>query len=247
MIFAILFGIGCAYAKIEVSEPIITLFTATRNVSNICLHGVMLLAPIGIFALVGRGIADASVNGTLVANLVALLVFVMILILGLFLHGLWQFILVVFLTKQSGSTVLKKSIPVFSTAFATSSSVATLPVAMESANLLKSKPHVTEFMLPLCAAINIGGMMMYEVAAVLFFSQVLGIHLALSEQILVALACILCGMAEGGIPETSLVSLVVVFRIVNIPLSAISILLPLDRMIDRFRTMVNILDRKSVV
>lgn len=73
-----------------------------------------------------------------------------------------------------------------------------------------------------------------------YFSQILGIHLELGEQILVALACILCGMAEGGIPETSLVSLVVVFRIVNIPLTAISILLPLDRIIDRFRTMVNI-------
>jgi Na+/H+-dicarboxylate symporter len=54
------------------------------------------------------------------------------------------------------------------------------------------------------------------------------------------MACILGGMAEGGIPETSMVSLVVVFRIVNIPLSAITILLPLDRVIDRIRTMVNI-------
>jgi Na+/H+-dicarboxylate symporter len=47
-------------------------------------------------------------------------------------------------------------------------------------------------------------------------------------------------MAEGGIPESSLVSLVIVFKIVNIPLSAISILLPLDRILDRLRTMVNI-------
>ena len=82
--------------------------------------------------------------------------------------------------------------------------------------------------------------MMYEVAAALFFSQVLGINLSLLQQILVALASILGGMAEGGIPETSLVSLVVVFKIVNVPLNAISILLPLDRLIDRFRTVVNI-------
>ena len=95
-------------------------------------------------------------------------------------------------------------------------------------------------MLPLCASVNIGGMMMYEVAAALFFSQVLGVNLSLSQQILVAFASILGGMAEGGIPETSLVSLVVVFRIVNVPLNAISILLPLDRIIDRLRTMINI-------
>lgn len=77
-----------------------------------------------------------------------------------------------FLTKQKGLVVLKKSIPVFSTAFATSSSVATLPVAMATADSLKSQPYVTRFMLPLCASINIGGMMMYEVAAVLFFANI---------------------------------------------------------------------------
>ena len=82
--------------------------------------------------------------------------------------------------------------------------------------------------------------MMYEVAAALFFSQMLGMNLPLSQQMLVALACVLGGMAEGGIPETSMVSLVVVFKIVNVPLSAISILLPLDRIIDRLRTVVNI-------
>jgi Na+/H+-dicarboxylate symporter len=111
---------------------------------------------------------------------------------------------------------------------------------MATADALKSSPFATRFMLPLCASINVGGMMMYEMAAVLFFSQMLGLDLSLSQQILLAIACILGGMAEGGIPETSMVSLVVVFRIVNIPLSAITILLPLDRIIDRIRTMVNI-------
>jgi Na+/H+-dicarboxylate symporter len=95
-------------------------------------------------------------------------------------------------------------------------------------------------MLPLCASINIGGMMVYEVAAALFFSQMLGFDLSIQQQILMAIACILGGMATGGLPETSLVSLVIVFKTVNVPLSAISILLPLDRIIDRVRTMVNI-------
>ena len=93
---------------------------------------------------------------------------------------------------------------------------------------------------PPIAVINAGGMMMYEMAAALFFTQMLGIDLSFADQCVLAIACILGGMAEGGIPETSMVSLVMVFRIVNIPLSAISILLPLDRIIDRLRTMVNI-------
>lgn len=239
VVFSILFGIGCAIVG-NASRPIVNIFIAIREVSNTCLHGVMLLAPIGIFALVGTGIAESSVRGNLSGDFTALISFVLVLLLGLLLHGLWQLILVCILTKQNFIQVLRQSIPVFSTAFATSSSVATLPIAMDTADSLKSRPYATRFMLPLCASINIGGMMMYEVAAALFFAQVLHLHLPLSQQILMAVACILGGMAEGGIPETSMVSLVVVFKIVNIPLSAISILLPLDRIIDRFRTMVNI-------
>lgn len=239
VIFSTIFGVGCTTLG-EAARTVINLCSSIRDVSNNCLHGVMLFSPIGIFALVGAGVATSSASGHLGDSFTALLAFVLVLSLGLFLHALWQFILVVMVTKQSPWKIFKNSIPVFSTAFATSSSVATLPVAMQTADALNSNPTVTRFMLPLCASINIGGMMMYEVAAALFFSQVLGVNLSLSQQILVALASILGGMAEGGIPETSLVSLVVVFRIVNVPLNAISILLPLDRIIDRLRTMINI-------
>ncbi len=239
VLFSIMFGVGCSLCGAK-ARPIVDFAVGIRDVSTTCLHGVMLLAPFGIFALVGAGIAQAHLSGNLQANLIALMSFVLVLFLGLFLHGLWQLLLVVVVTKQKALHVLKQSIPVFTTAFGTSSSVASLPIAMETADLLQSKPTTTRFMLPLCASINIGGMMMYEVAAALFFSQILGFDLSLQQQLMVAVACVLGGMAEGGIPESSMVSLVVVFKIVHVPLSAISILLPLDRIIDRVRTMVNI-------
>ena len=239
VLFSIMFGIACTVVG-EKSQAILNVCASVRDVANACLHGVMLLSPIGIFALIGTGVAAASSNGHLGRIFTALTAFVVILVIGLVAHALWQFILVMVTTKQSPGKIFKKNIPVFSTAFATSSSIATLPTAIHAADSLKSDENVTRFMLPLCASINIGGMMMYEVAAALFFSQMLGVDLPLSRQILVALASILGGMAEGGIPETSLVSLVVVFKIVNVPLNAISILLPLDRVLDRLRTMVNI-------
>ncbi len=237
--FSIMFGIGCSLVG-DKAQSVLTLFSSIRDITNTCLQGVMRLAPIGIFALISNSIAISYQNGSLINDMHALLTFVTVLIIGLLLHVLWQLIFVVITTKQSPLRVFIDSIPVFLSAFATSSSVASLPIAIETANKLKANAEVTKLMLPLCASINIGGMMMYEVAAALFFSQVLGIHLSIGYQILLAIACILGGMAEGGIPETSLVSLVVVFKIVNVPLSAISILLPLDRILDRIRTMANI-------
>lgn len=239
VIFSIMFGLGCTFIG-EAAKPIIQMAVSVREASSKCLHGVMQIAPIGIFALVGAGVAQSHLSGTLKENFSALLAFVAVLIIGLFLHVFWQLLAVMLITKQKISTILYQSLPVFSTAFGTSSSLATLPVAMHTADNLKSKPFVTRFMLPLCASINVGGMMMYEVGAALFFSQMLGLDLSVSQQILLAMACILGGMAEGGIPESSMVSMVVVFRIVHIPLSAITILLPLDRIIDRLRTVANI-------
>lgn len=239
VVFSIMFGLGCSLAG-EVTRPIIDLAVSIREASTKCLHGVMLIAPVGIFALVGAGVAQSYLSGYLEENFSALLAFVGVLFIGLFLHALWQLIAVAIISRQKISYILHQSVPVFSMAFATSSSVATLPVAMHTADQLTSKPFVTRLMLPLCASINVGGMMMYEMGAALFFSQMLGLDLSLSQQILLAVACVFGGMAEGGIPETSMVSLVVVFKIVNIPLSAITILLPLDRIIDRLRTMVNI-------
>ncbi len=239
VVFSILFGLGCSLAG-EVTRPIIQLAIGVREASTRCLQGVMTLAPVGIFSLVGAGVAQSYLNGYLAENFSALFAFVVVLFIGLFLHALWQLVAMSLFTKQKISHILHESLPVFSMAFGTSSSVATLPVAMQTADRLQSHPFITRLMLPLSASINIGGMMMYEMAAALFFSQMLGLELPLSQQILLAIACILGGMAEGGIPETSMVSLVVVFKIVNIPLSAISILLPFDRILDRIRTMVNI-------
>lgn len=239
VVFSIIFGLGCTLAG-EVTKPVVHLAIGVREACTKCLHGVMLLAPLGIFVLVGAGVAQSNLSGDLKENFAALLAFVAVLSLGLFLHAFWQLLVVALFSKQKISFILKESIPVFSTAFGTSSSVATLPVAMRTADKLKAKPFATRFMLPLCASINVGGMMMYEMSAALFFSQMLGLDLSLSQQVLLAVACILGGMAEGGIPETSMVSLVVVFKIVNIPLSAITLLLPLDRILDRLRTMVNI-------
>jgi len=239
VVFSILFGLGCSFAG-EITKPFINLAVSVREASSKCLGGVMGLAPIGIFALVGSGVAGSHLSGALASNFSALLSFVAVLVIGLFLHGLWQLLAVALVSKQKISLILKESLPVFSTAFGTSSSLATLPVAIHTAERLKAKPFATKFVLPLCSSINVGGMMLYEMGAALFFSQMLGVDLSLTDQILLAVACILGGMAEGGIPETSMVSLVVVFRIVHIPLSAISILLPLDRIIDRLRTVVNI-------
>ena len=238
--FSIMFGISCALHQ-EKARPILQVMTSTREMFLVLLNGVMYLAPLAIFVLIGTSVSDSYLSGALGANLVGLLKFVGLFFVALFIHFLWQILLVIALYRHLGvRRILRECLPIFTTAFISSSSLATLPLALEKALELGGKKKVVNFMLPICASMNFASGMMYEMAACLFFMHILGIHPDITQQILLALACILTGIAVGGIPETSMVSFVTVFGMAGIPLSAIAILMPLDRIVDRVRTMVNI-------
>lgn len=240
VVFSIMLGLTCAFNRTH-AKPMLEFFVSVRHIFLSLLNAVMLIAPLAIFVLIGGSIAESYQSGALAANLLGLVKFVGLFFFALFLHFLWQILLVLYLYRHlSFKKIMTEAVPIFVTAFISSSSLATLPIALEKAEKLGGNKRVVEFMLPICASMNFASGMMYEMAATLFFLHVLGIHPDLMQQILLALACILTGIAVGGIPETSMVSFVTIFNMANIPLAAISILLPLDRIVDRVRTMVNI-------
>lgn len=240
VIFSIIFGITCGLNQ-DKSKHILDFMQSMRETFLSLLYGIMYLAPLAIFVLVGNSIASSYLSGSLAVNLIGLLKFVGFFFVALFIHFLWQLLLVVWIYRHLGfKKILKASTPIFTTAFISSSSLATLPIALNTAIELGGKKKVVNFMLPICASMNFASGMMYEITACLFFMKVLGYHPDITQQIFLAITCILTGIIVGGIPETSMVSFVIVFGMANIPLSAIAILLPLDRFIDRVRTMVNI-------
>lgn len=240
VIFSIIFGITCALNQ-SAAQPVLNLCKSTRTLFLSMLNGVMYLAAPAIFVMIGSAVAESYLGGAFTQNILGLIKFVGLFFVGLFLHFLWQTILVIVLYKNIGvNNLVGKSGKIFSIAFISSSSLATLPLAIKRAEELGAKGKVINFMLPVCASMNFASGMMYEIAACLFFMQILGIHPDITHQILLAIACIVTGIAVGGIPETSMVSFVAVFNMAGIPLSALSILMPLDRVVDRIRTMVNI-------
>ncbi|MCC2626215.1 MAG: hypothetical protein K0R14_2088 [Burkholderiales bacterium] len=240
VIFSIMFGLTCAFNQTK-AKPVLEFFASARDIFLHLLNAVMYLAPFAIFVLIGHAIANSYLTGSLSVNLLGLLKFVGLFFVALFIHFLWPLILViVFYRHISLKRILTEAIPIFATAFISSSSLAALPIALEKAKELGGNPKVINFMLPICASMNFASGMMYEITATLFFLHIFGIHPDLVTQIVLAIACILTGIAVGGIPETSMVSFVTIFNMAHIPLSAISILMPLDRFVDRVRTMVNI-------
>ena len=131
------------------------------------------------------------------------------------------------------------------TAFATSSSNATLPVTMrcieEKAGVSNK---VSSFVLPMGATINMDGTALYECAGVLFISQVLGIDLGIASQFIIIITALLASVGAAGIPSAGLVMIFIVTQAVGFQDADVAIIigtmLAVDRPLDMMRTMVNI-------
>ena len=127
------------------------------------------------------------------------------------------------------------------TALSTASSAATLPVTIECVEEEnKISRRTTLFVIPLGASVNMNGTALYESIAAIFIAQMVGIHLELSDQILIFLTATLAAIGAAGIPEAGLVTMVIVLQAVGLPLEGIGMLLSIDWFLDRIRTSVNV-------
>jgi DAACS family dicarboxylate/amino acid:cation (Na+ or H+) symporter len=127
------------------------------------------------------------------------------------------------------------------TAFATSSSNATLPTSLRVAEEnLGIRQDVSRFVLTVGATANQNGTALYEGATVLFLAQVFGIELSLTKQVAVVLMSVLAGIGTAGVPGGSLPLVVLVLQSVGVPGEGIGIILGVDRLLDMCRTTVNV-------
>jgi len=237
--FSIVFSLGCLSVG-KTAQPVIAFFVGLRDVLIKMIIWLMYLTPIGLFSLLGSAVAEASLQHLLLKSLTGMLAFIAIFLFGLFLQITWQTILVSLVTRRNPRQFLSAASNALLTAFATSSSMATLPVTLMVAKDEKISDDVARFVLPLATTINLAGTAMYEAVSALFFCQILGFDLSIPAQLGVFLTAILAGMGATGIPEGGLITMVMVLRSVSVPTSAIGLLLPFDRILDRFRTMTNV-------
>ena len=104
--------------------------------------------------------------------------------------------------------------------------------------------RASEFVLPLGATINMDGTALYEAVAAIFIAQAYTIVdptfvLTFDKQIVIAVTATLAAIGAAGIPEAGLVTMLIVLNAVGLPLELIGLILPIDWLLDRFRTAVN--------
>ena len=233
---ALLFGLAAALVLPSDSLLPKILEDITHVVYRIAAWIIMTL-PIGLFA-----IAFQLTNKIELDVFVSLLQFAAVVIGATLVHGLLVLPLIVWLVGgMSPITFLRQSYQAMVTALVTSSSAATLPVSLQTAeeNLGVDRSKAA-FILPLGATINMDGTALFEGIAVIFLAYMFGIPLDGLTIFVVFIVAMLASAGAPGIPSGSMAGLQTVLLAVGIPLEAIALVLLIERPLDTIRTAVNV-------
>ena len=241
IMFSLVFG-GVLTTLGEKGKLVISVFDGINIAIMKIVHLVMYFAPLGVFALVSSKLGAAGGGDLFLAELLKIGKFAITVILGLMIHALITLpAILFFVAKQNPLIYFKNMSNALTTALSTASSAATLPVTIECVEEEnKISRRTTLFVIPLCATVNMNGTALYESIAAIFIAQMVGIHLELSDQILIFLTATLAAIGAAGIPEAGLVTMVIVLQAVGLPLEGIGMLLSIDWFLDRIRTSVNV-------
>ncbi len=211
-----------------------------QELQELCLlivGWIMRLAPLGIAALLLQLVATQ--NNALLSSL---LHFIAVVIGSTLFHGAVVLPLLLYaVTRISPLRFWRGAREALVTAFATSSSAATLPITLRCTEQhLHVKRDIANFVVPLGATVNMDGTALYEAAAALFIARLAGIELDIASQLIIFFVAMLGAIGAPGIPSVGMLSMVLVLESVGLPTEAIAILLPIDRILDTVRTAVNV-------
>jgi len=235
--FSLLFGYFITKLGPELKETGVKVWEGIYEVMLKITDLIMTFAPLGVFALVARVFATTGA-GTILK--VAKFAVTVLLALGVHLFLVLP-LLLLFVGRVRPQRHFRAMLPALLTAFSTASSSATLPLTMECVEQRANVSNrVASFMLPLGATINMDGTALYECVAAMFIAQALGIEMSFARQFTIVLLALLTSIGVAGIPQASLVAILVIMKAVGLPLEAIGLLFATDRILDMCRTAVNI-------
>lgn len=236
VVFALLLGVALL-ASLPSEHPVFDIISGINIAINRIISAVIKLAPLAVFAIVFQFTAQSgnSIFGELL--LFALLVFSLTLVHG----GIVLPLLAKIFTGIKYSTLFRALSAPMAMAFATSSSSATLPLSLQTAqeDLGISQP-TSSMVLPLGSIMNMDGTALFEGVAAIFLAQLYGIELGTSGLILIFIMAMVSSIGAPGMPSGSMSGMQLVLLAVGIPLEAIAILLIIERPLDTFRTAVNV-------
>ena len=241
---ALLTGIGLLLIPKADARPLLSVFESLNELIIKLVEVIMWTAPVGVFGLLADAITSIAADspGDVLSLLGALGFYAFTVVAGLAIMVFAVYpVFIALSTPISVGHYFRAAMPAQLVAFSTSSSGATLPVTMEVAEKnLGVSEEVSSFVLPLGATINMDGTALYQSVAAVFIAQVLGIELALTQQINIVLLAVLASVGAAAVPSAGTVMLVVILESIGVPSAGIALVWAADRPLDMLRTANNV-------
>jgi proton glutamate symport protein len=234
-VFAVFFGIALASLSDEKRGPVLRLCESLSEVMFKFTNVVMFFAPIGVGAAMAFTVGHMGL-GVLV-NLGKLL---LTLYGALLAFGLLVLLPVALLAGVPVRRFLAAVAEPATIAFATATSEAALPRAMEAMEALGVPRRIVAFVIPAGYSFNLDGSTLYLALASIFVAQAAGIHMTWGEQALMMGTLILTSKGVAGVPRATLVVLLATASTFHLPTEPIFVILGIDALMDMARTMVNV-------
>jgi proton glutamate symport protein len=235
VVFSFLFGAACAAIGSK-AAPVVTICKSLSEVMFRYTKYVMYLAPVGVGAAMASTIGSHGLGvllglGKLILTLYGTLAIFIIVVLGA----------VATIARIPLAAFIRAAREPFIIAFSTASSEAALPLALENMELMGVPAHIVAFVLPTGYSFNLDGSTLYLSMASIFVAQAAGVHMALSQQLLMMLTLMLTSKGVAAVPRASLVILAGTLASFGLPLSGVALILGADALMDMARTSVNLL------
>lgn len=236
VVFSILFGIAMALLPEDKKRPMLEFSESLSEVMFKFTGIVMYAAPFGVAGAIAYTVASMGLG--ILSNLFLLLA---TLYLALIAFVLLVLVPIMLLLKIPIRGFAKAVTDPVSLAFATASSEAALPKAMEKMIEFGVPKKVVAFVMPTGYSFNLDGTTLYLSLASVFVAQAAGIHLTISQQLIMVFTLMLTSKGVAGVPRASLVILLATVASFNLPEWPVYIILGIDTLMDMARTSVNVI------
>ena len=236
VVFSVFFGMALALVKEAKRRPLVSFAESLSETMFKFTNLVMLAAPVGVFGAVAYTVGHMGLG--VVLPLLKLLA-TMYVALAVFL--LFVLLPIALIVRVPLRPFLRAIAEPATIAFATSSSEAALPRAMEQMEALGVPRPTVAFVMPTGYSFNLDGSSLYQSLALIFIAQAAGIHLTLGQQLVMMLTLLISSKGTAGVARASIVIVLAAAASFHLPLEPVFLLFGIDQLMDMARTAVNVI------
>jgi len=236
VVFSIVFGMALAMLSENRRRPMLQFCESLSETMFKFTNLVMLFAPVGVGAAIAYTVGHMGLG--ILVNLFKLLATLYVSLILFLLLVLVPVALIARIPLKRFAGAIAEPVSI---AFATTSSEAALPRAMEALEGMGIPRHIVAFVMPTGYSFNLDGTSLYLSLASVFVAQAAGIHMSLGQQLLMVFTLMLTSKGVAGVPRASLVILLGTAASFGLPVEPIFIILGIDELMDMARTSVNVI------